>query len=248
MSTSITLLAVLAGYLLGAISFARIIGNQVVPGEDLQLTQVDVGGTDKKYELVSVSATSISMRAGLKLGCLTSLLDMLKVTLPVMLFRLVYPEADYYLMTAAAGVAGHNFPPYYKFKGGLGLSPLFGGLLVIDWLAIPVTAVLSGFLGLFIFRNVVVVYGGSPFLLIPWMWLRFQDFSHLFYALIVNILFGVAAIPSFKNYRVMKRTGEFDQSALFETGYMAYVTHFLRKRGWMKQRNTVSHEKLHEKI
>ena len=248
MHAPITVLAVLAGYLLGAISFARIIGNQVVPGEDLQLTQVDVGGSDKKYELVSVSATSIAMRAGLRLGCLTSLLDMLKVTFPVMFFRLVYPETDYYLITAAAGVAGHNFPAYYRFKGGLGLSPLLGGLIVIDWLAVPVTTLLSGLLGLFIFRNVVFVYGGAPFLLIPWMWLRFQDSSHLFYALTVNILCGVAAVPSFKNYIAMKRTGEFDQSALFETGYMAYVTHFLRKRGWMKQRSTVSHEKLHEKI
>lgn len=231
----IAFFALLSGYLLGGLSFARLVGRLVAPGQDLTQTLVDIGGGDKQVAFKAVSATSITMRKGPGYGCLTSLLDALKVFLPTLAWRWLFPQADYYLIAAAAGVAGHNFPIYYGFKGGLGISPVFGGLLVIDWAAIPVTSLLSALIGYFIVRDLFLVYAGTPVLLIPWLWWRFHDLSYVLYAAAVCVLFWVAAIPTLKEYLPFKRSGSFDGANLFETGHTATVVNTLRKRGILKK-------------
>ena len=118
MNPWIALLAALVGYLLGAVSFTRMVGSFLLPGEDVGNAEIPIKGSDKKFPFRSFGATSIRAKAGAKYGCLTSVLDMMKVTLPTLAFKTIYPEGDYFLVSAAAGVAGHNFPVYYRFKGG----------------------------------------------------------------------------------------------------------------------------------
>ena len=216
MNPWIATLAVLLGYVLGAISFTRIVGHYIAPGGDMGKADIPIRGSDKTFHLRSYGATSIRAKAGAKYGCLTSSLDMIKVTLPTLAFRLLYPEADYFLIAAAGGVAGHNFPIYYKLKGGRGFSPIYGGLLVIDWLAIPVTTLLGSMAGFWILRYAFVSYFGVTLLLIPWFWFRFPERAYFIYAVAVNVFFWIASIPELRMYLAYKRAGEFDKAGRFE--------------------------------
>ena len=60
------LLAAVAGYLVGTISFSRILGRIRLPGADLSETSYDVEGTDETWTYRGVSATSLLARAGWK--------------------------------------------------------------------------------------------------------------------------------------------------------------------------------------
>ena len=222
------------GYFIGAISFARLVGRIVARGEDLSTTSVDIGGSDKQVTFVGVSATSISMRKGPAVGCLTGFLDMLKAFIPVYLFKTLYPEGDYFLITAAASVAGHNYPIYYRFKGGMGLSPLIGSLVVIDWVSIPVTIIASSIFGFVFVRDLLFAYGGMTLLLIPWLWFRFGELSYVLYAIFIAVLFWTAITPTMKGYLALKRAGEFDKASILETGYSADFLQSLRDRKILK--------------
>ena len=111
-----------AGYLVGAISFARLVGAKVAPGDDLSSTTLDLPG-EATIDYGGVSATSIAVRGGPKWGVFTGVLDMAKAFLPVLITRLVWPDDTYYLVVAVATVVGHNYPVYYRFKGDAGRRP-----------------------------------------------------------------------------------------------------------------------------
>src|SRR5512135_846198 len=98
MNLTIAVLAIVVGYLLGAISFARVIARRLAPDKELSAIAVPVPETQEHYIFRSISATTIRMQYGPKYGCLTSALDMLKALVPTALFRLAYPDAPYYWM------------------------------------------------------------------------------------------------------------------------------------------------------
>jgi glycerol-3-phosphate acyltransferase PlsY len=201
------LLVALGGYLIGSISFTRIIGKRVAPGEDLSHTEFHYGDEGKSFSMRSVSATSLTFRKGVKPGCLASLLDMLKAILPTLVFKLYYPEQEYYLIAGAAVMAGHNFPIYYRFKGGRGMSSLYGSLLVFDWLSIPITFIGGTLLGGVILRDMFLAYTSGILFLIPWLWYRFDSIPHLVFAVAVNLFFWIAILPELKDHIENRRAG-----------------------------------------
>ncbi len=204
-------LAVLIGYLMGAVSFARIVGRIVLPGEDLSKTEISVKGYQRKLTSEAVCATSLRERKGSRIAILTSFLDALKALIPVLAFSLAFPGEYYFLFVAIAAVAGHNYPVYYKFKGGRGMSPFLGGLLIVDWLAIPTTILPSLALGLLIFRdprssNVQFFAAmGSVSLLSPWLWFRFGDWFYMAYAVAINALFWTAILHEIKAWLKLRK-------------------------------------------
>ena len=105
--------ASIAGYLFGSISFSRIIHRIVAPDEKLTETEVPVEGTELKYKVTTFGATAVSMKHGPKVGCSIGFADILKVVIPVLFFRLMFPEDPYMYIAAAAGMIGHNWPVYY---------------------------------------------------------------------------------------------------------------------------------------
>lgn len=209
----IALFAALAGYLMGSISFARIIGRIVLPGEDLSETRIAVKGYREKLASQAVCATSLRERKGPKIAILTSFLDMLKALVPVLVFRLIFPEGYYFLFAGIAAVAGHNYPVFYRFRGGRGMSPLLGGLFVIDWLAIPATIMPGLALGLLIFRDFrssnlqFFAAMGSVSLLSPWLWFRFSDWFYMTYAVVINLLFWTAILHEIKEWLKLRKRG-----------------------------------------
>lgn len=237
MNVAIMLAAAVSGYLLGSISVARLMARLFLPGEDITTTPLQIPGVDETYEMTAVSATSLSMREGPKLGCTTGILDMLKVALPTLAFRLLFPETTaYYLIAAAAGVVGHNFPIYYRFVGGRGITAVWGGLFVIDWLAIPVTNLLGMMLGLAA-KDVLLAYSGGILLLVPWLWLRLQSWEFVAYALFVNAMYWGAMWPDLKKYLAFKQSGKSaNMLAVLEQTDMGRGIKYMRKYGLIKDR------------
>ena len=207
MDLGMAIIAAITGYLLGCISFARIISKLVAPQQDVTQTDLAIPGTEEKMQLRAVSGTAVSIHLGAKYGCLTALLDMLKVALPVAFFRFAFPGQPYFLITAITGILGHDWPIFYGFKGGSGLSPTYGGMLVISPVGTIVTAFGGMALGLFVLRNVVVAYLAGLWLMIPWLWFTTYDVWYLAYGIIVNVLFLIAMIPEIKTVRDYEKRG-----------------------------------------
>ena len=206
MDVLIALLAALVGYLLGSISFARIIMRFAAPGEELTGMEFDIGSSESVW-VETVGGTAISVKLGARYGMLTAMLDILKAAVPSLAFKLLYPGMPYYLFAATTAIVGHNWPLYYRFKGGRGQSPLMGGFLVADWLGTLVTSFGGMLLGLVVLKNTLLGFLLGPWLMIPWLWLRTQDPWHIAYAILTNLLFVLAMIPEFRTIRDRKRRG-----------------------------------------
>jgi acyl phosphate:glycerol-3-phosphate acyltransferase len=199
------IIAVLAGYLCGGLSFTRWVSRLVDPQADLETVEVPVEGLEETYRFTAMSATTASMKLGPRVGCTIGLLDMLKAFIPVLVFRLLYPDQLYYLAASLAAVAGHNWPVYHRFKGGRGISPTYGGLFAVDWLGALVASGLGMLLGMVVFRDLVVSYLGGLWLLIPWMVIVAQRWELVLYAFLLNILFTLAMIPEIREIIRLRR-------------------------------------------
>jgi glycerol-3-phosphate acyltransferase PlsY len=204
----VALVAAIVGYLFGAISFARLVVRIAAPHRDLTHTEVKVDGTDDGVIMTAVSATTVSMRLGTKLGFVTVVLDMLKIAVPTLIVKLLYPEAYYFLVTAAAGMIGHIWPLYHRFRGGRGLSAVYGGMFAIDPIGVFITSIAGMLLGLVVLRDMLAAYVGGLWLLIPWLWFRTHEVAYLLYAVVVNVIFLLAMLPEARQYIRLRREGK----------------------------------------
>jgi glycerol-3-phosphate acyltransferase PlsY len=223
MNASLVLLAAVTGYLLGAISFARIVvrlktGQKVAA---INLTTPDGGG-----RLVShaVSASAVRLQLGPRYGILVGVLDILKAFLPTLVFAQLWPDQPYFLSCAAASPFGHNWPIYYRFRGGNGQAVILGGMLAIDWVGALVTNGTATLLGLTVLKDGLIGdIGGIP-LLLPWMGWRYGLLSpYMAYAVAVNVAFWVSFLPTLKQYLALKRGGHLptaeDSVVMFNMDY-----------------------------
>lgn len=196
---------VIASYLLGAISFARLIPRIVDPKADLSDVSLPVENSEEKMPMLAMGANTASIKYGPKVGCSIGLLDIFKVFLPTLLVRVLYPDASYYLAAAIAGFIGHCWPIYYQFKGGRGISAFYGALFAIDPLGAVVVASTAMFIGMVLLKELLVAYTGGVLLTVVWFAItRGWDF-HLAYALVINVLFVVAMIPELKMIREIRQ-------------------------------------------
>lgn len=202
---------ILATYLFGSISFARIV-TRIWSGKDVTEFEIPVEGEEERYKVLSIGANSVSSELGAGAGMVVSLLDILKVGIPVILVRYLFPSEDWAPVIAAiSGMTGHIWPIYYRFHGGSGYSAIMGGLLVLDPLAILVTPIVGLALGMLVFRNMIVATVSWMWLLIPWFWLRDAgNLPKIIYAVAVNILFILAMIPDIKTGLKYKKEGKVD--------------------------------------
>ncbi len=235
MDWRIALIAALVGYLIGAISWARVVARIFAPDDDITKTELDVPDSDEKFDMGSVSATTVSMHLGSKLGFLTVVLDMLKIAIPALVFRLLYPgdpyPQPYYLICAACGMIGHVWPVCCRFKGGGGLSAVWGGMFVIDPIGVFVTSIVGMLLGLLVAREIYVAYMAGIWLLIPWLWFRFPGSpAYLFYGVAVNVIFILASISDIKQYLHYRKQGKIDFSETAQLTAMGRAMYRLGKR------------------
>jgi glycerol-3-phosphate acyltransferase PlsY len=116
-------LLVVFGYLCGSLPFAVWI-TRAVKG-------VDVRETGSKH----ATTTNTIRQAGFGPGVVVGILDQAKGLLPVYLATRAGISDWGIGLTAAAAVAGHCWPLFAGFRGGMGLATAGGGILAVSWLA-----------------------------------------------------------------------------------------------------------------
>jgi acyl phosphate:glycerol-3-phosphate acyltransferase len=209
MDGTLVCVAGLAGYLIGSVSFTRIVARLAAPNRDISGLEIAVPGTGDSFKVRHMGATTASIALGPKIGCAIGVLDMLKVALPTLAFRVLFPAEPYFLVAATAGAFGHNWPIFNRFKGGRGISSAYGALLVIDPLTALLTALGGSVIGL-LAKDFFLTYIAGLLLVIPTLWLRTHDNAHLAYAIIVNALFIVTLLPDLQQYIRIRRSGAVD--------------------------------------
>jgi len=214
--------AAVIGYFLGSISFARIITRLVTRSSHVEKLKQTVPGTNQTLEADSVSATTVSINLGKKYGCLTSLLDMLKVILPAVLIKYYFPDEPYFLVTLLTGMLGHDYPIYHRFKGGGGESIILAALLVINWFGIFIVSAAAMIIG-YIAGRVLVMRYGMYILMIFWYWIYFKDVYYVSFMILSNLILWTSMINTWiksgaqlKEHNIKLR--EEDVSELFLMG------------------------------
>lgn len=209
------IIVLLVSYLIGSLSFGRIIMRILKPGEDLEDVAISVEGWEEPRKLMSVGGNTASMKLGARWGCVVAWLDILKAFIPTLVVRLLYPGEPYFFVAAIGALAGHNWPIYHRFKGGRGISPFYGGLFAIDPIGAVVVAATSLVIGMVLLKQMLFAYAGGVILLIPWFLItKFNSplfVYYIIYAILANILFIVSMIPEYKQSQEMrKKYGDVD--------------------------------------
>jgi glycerol-3-phosphate acyltransferase PlsY len=201
----------LAGYLMGSLSFVRILTLIVTKSSHVEPINEPVPGSDIMFQSDSVSATAAHLNLGKTYGCLTAILDMGKVALPTFLFSYFFPDQLYFLLTAASGIAGHNYPIYHRFHGGRGESPMLGAMLVINWFGIIISNTASLILG-YITGSVLVMRYGWYVLMIIWYWIYFQNIYYVVFMVTANFLFWFSMRRDLAKFADLKKEDDLDVS------------------------------------
>jgi len=216
MNATIIVLAVIISYLIGSISFSRIVAKVVDPDVDLESVELPAAGGGT-HRMKIVGATTASVKLGPKVGCTIAILDILKAFLPVLALKLMYPDQYYHLISAVFVVLGHNYPIFFKFKGGAGVSPIYGGFFVVDFLGIIVSTIASLIFGFFIVRDMVVAYVAEVWFMLIWLIIFKGDPPHIIYGVVINIIFLLGFVPEIKDYLKQKERGEIDMQEAMTT-------------------------------
>jgi len=187
-------LAAVAGYLIGSISFSRLAGRFVAPGVDMTATTITVPQTGERFEIRGSPASSLIGRASWPWRLAVVLLDMGKAAGPTLFFRLAYPESPAYAVAFAFAVIGHNWPLYHGFFGGFGISSIIGGVAVVDPIALVATIPVGVVVGKLILDNLSMANGFA--ILLP-----------LYFAVIAqNAAMTLASLAVLVAYWIAKRS------------------------------------------
>lgn len=139
------MVATLAAYLMGSLSFAVIVSRVM-------------GLSDPRtYGSQNPGATNV-LRSGSKPAAIVTLvLDMLKGFVPVVLVKLLGEQfglADGTVaLVALAAFLGHLYPVFFRFKGGKGVATAVGVVLGVHWI-LGLACIASFGIILFFFRYV----------------------------------------------------------------------------------------------
>jgi glycerol-3-phosphate acyltransferase PlsY len=146
------------GYLSGSLPFSIWITRLV--------KHVDVRDSGSGH----ATTTNTIRQAGFGWGALVLILDIAKGFLPTFLALKFTNNPWIVALTAACAVAGHCWPLFAQFRGGMGLATFGGSLLAVNWLAMVVG------LGLLIALLLITRHGArasvfAGILLSPLLWL-----------------------------------------------------------------------------
>lgn len=130
----IILLAIIS-YLMGSISFAYLIGKK--------LKGIDI----KEYG--NPGAATVYREVGRPAGALVLILDVAKAVIPTYIaLKVLHFDYKIVVLIASLTVVGHNWPIYYWFRGGAGLSCSIGILLCLLprelFIILPIGALAAG--------------------------------------------------------------------------------------------------------
>ena len=210
MQLEIILLCVVGGYLWGSISIARIVTRIVAPDQKLTEVELPDPNTGGTFTLKTVGATTASMILGPKYGGLIGILDIFKSAIPALILRLIFPDQPYFLFLGTAIVIGHIYPLYFGFRGGGGLSPALGTLLVLDPLGVLVSLILAFVIGMMILKSIELAVLGPPFLFVIWIAIFSGDWVHIVFSIVLVLLLILATIPDLMVNMRARKAGKSD--------------------------------------
>ena len=145
---------VIISYLLGSVPMGLLLTRMAGKGD---LRQVGSG---------NIGATNVMRVGGLRMAGLTWVLDMAKAIVAVLIGKYIAGDA-FGAWCGFAAIVGHCYPIWLNFKGGKGISCLFGVLLAIspvsfivcgiEWLLVALTSGVSSFGALIVFCLIPVL-------------------------------------------------------------------------------------------
>lgn len=115
----IVIFASIIGYLLGSINSSLVVG---------KFYGVDV----RKHGSGNAGATNTLRTLGKKAAIIATLGDMLKGIVACIIGLLLAKEIGV-MAAGIAAIIGHNWPLYFKFKGGKGVLTTLAVVLMMDW-------------------------------------------------------------------------------------------------------------------
>lgn len=124
----IYLIAIFISYLLGSIPMG------------LLLTKIAGKGDLRKVGSGNIGATNVMRVGGLRMAGLVWLLDMAKAIIAVLLGKYLAGDA-FGAWCGFAAIVGHCYPIWLRFKGGKGISSLFGVMLAMSPLVFVVCGI-----------------------------------------------------------------------------------------------------------
>lgn len=134
------IIGIIVSYLLGAIPMG------------LLLTRLAGKGDLRRVGSGNIGATNVMRVGGLRMAGLVWILDMAKAAAAVFIGKYIAGDA-FGAWCGFAAIVGHCYPVWLKFKGGKGISSLFGTLLAvspisfavcgIEWLLVALTSGIS---------------------------------------------------------------------------------------------------------
>ena len=152
------LLLPVLGYLSGSLPFSIWV-TRYVKGVDVR----DAGSGH-------ATTTNTIRQAGFGWGALVGLLDLAKGFIPTFLAMRYSNETWVIPLTAALAVAGHCWPLFAGFRGGMGLATFGGALLAVNWFAFVIGA------GLLLALTLIIHHGArasvlTGILISPLFWI-----------------------------------------------------------------------------
>ncbi len=120
------IICLVVGYFCGCFSTGYFVG---------KANNIDI----RSHGSGNAGATNTLRTLGWKAGAITFFGDALKAAIPIIAFRLMFPDIEpswmlYGLYLAIGVTLGHNFPFYLNFKGGKGIAVMGGTIFALcDW-------------------------------------------------------------------------------------------------------------------
>lgn len=175
-------IALIAGYLLGSIPTAYLLG-QIKEGIDIRT----VGSKN-------MGAMNSFYRLGFLSGLIVLLIDMGKGAAAVLVARLLGTADIVEMLAGAMSVVGHNWPVWLKFKGGKGGATVIGVIgFLMPWIfaiGLPIFAVLL------LITKVPTISYGIAMLCFPFVaWLIYDRPDYIIFSTIMILIPFVKYIP-----------------------------------------------------
>jgi glycerol-3-phosphate acyltransferase PlsY len=104
-------------------------------------------------------------------------------------------------------IVGHNWPVYYRFKGGRGQSPMLGAMLAIAPVGALICSVIGFLVGYFVVRDAMVSDNLGQVLYIPWVWAAGLGPWGIAWAVLANLVFFGSYVGEIRQYVALRRNG-----------------------------------------
>ncbi len=175
------ILSILSCYLIGSISFGRIISKL---SKNIDITSKGSGNT---------GATNVLRSIGVSYGLLVLFLDMVKSIIPVLIIEnYEFGSINYATQIAAlSAIIGHCYPIFHNFKGGKGVATGIGPLFVI-FMPAATSALIAFVIAILISRMVSV--GSILGCLVSLLFMIIFNLMNLFESSWIDLIYLVPAI------------------------------------------------------